>query len=492
MKKISFLMAALLVAMVGCQKEPAANDAATAEGKVYMTLTIQAPTTKSETNTPDNGDYGTSTDGTEPGTTEENAINNVHVYLQNQTTLTFLHTEANPNGSGDYWWAEFSKETSLTNGEYKVYVVCNDTKKEGLTLDQVCTLDEDNLTSVPQDGFIMTNAKVATSLNITADQIANARNPESPINLGVIDVERSVARFDYKVADPTNKLNDGTYQVKLTHAQLINMSKAFYYFRRVSADGTSTNAVIGGAEMGAINDNYVVDTDFTAKNGEWADEQALNFMYHMSGTLNNWTDLTFSGADSDNYGNKEYKIWRYATENTIPGAVANQVHGRSTGIIFKGILYNGDTPVTSTEDVYVFDNKYLGTWANVKQSTDAKVKAAADMVGETVSDKKDAVAAGFTVYSPNTSGQVEMLYYYWNRHNDNNDPYNMGVMEFAVVRNNVYKLAVTSIAKYGHPTDENGDPDPVDPKDPDESQNYYFEVAVKVLPWTVRINNIEF
>ena len=77
----------------------------------------------------------------------------------------------------------------------------------------------------------------------------------------------------------------------------------------------------------------------------------------------------------------------------------------------------------------------------------------------------------------------------------------MGIMEFAVVRNNVYKLAVDKISRFGHPTppdpsnpdpDPEPDPDPVDPDDPDESVNYYFNVTVKVLPWTVRINNIEF
>ena len=73
-------------------------------------------------------------------------------------------------------------------------------------------------------------------------------------------------------------------------------------------------------------------------------------------------------------------------------------------------------------------------------------------------------------------------------------------MEFAVVRNNVYKLAVTKVNRFGHPTPPTGptdpdpdpDPDPIDPEDPDESVNYYFNVTVKVLPWTVRINNIEF
>lgn len=71
----------------------------------------------------------------------------------------------------------------------------------------------------------------------------------------------------------------------------------------------------------------------------------------------------------------------------------------------------------------------------------------------------------------------------------------MGVMEFAVVRNNVYKLCVDSIARYGHPSPTDPDPtdpDPEEPNEPDEEENFYFTVTVKVLPWVVRVNHIEF
>ena len=108
----------------------------------------------------------------------------------------------------------------------------------------------------------------------------------------------------------------------------------------------------------------------------------------------------------------------------------------------------------------------------------------------------DYAAAGFTGYNPDKKdGKYYAYYYYWNRHNDNGDNAEMGPMEFAVVRNNVYKLCVDKIAKFGHPdpTDpKNPDPDPVDPVDPDEELNYYFNVTVKVLPWVVRVNHIEF
>ncbi len=68
----------------------------------------------------------------------------------------------------------------------------------------------------------------------------------------------------------------------------------------------------------------------------------------------------------------------------------------------------------------------------------------------------------------------------------------MSPMEFAVVRNNVYKLAVTNINRLGHPRISDNNPDPVDPDDPDEKGDVYLTVSVEVLPWTVRVNNIEF
>ena len=71
-------------------------------------------------------------------------------------------------------------------------------------------------------------------------------------------------------------------------------------------------------------------------------------------------------------------------------------------------------------------------------------------------------------------------------------PAEMGIMEFAVVRNNVYKLCVDKISILGHPADPGKDPDPVDPNEPDENSDVYFTVSVQVLPWVVRVNSITF
>lgn len=83
-------------------------------------------------------------------------------------------------------------------------------------------------------------------------------------------------------------------------------------------------------------------------------------------------------------------------------------------------------------------------------------------------------------------------YYYWNRHNDNGQNGVMAPMEFAVVRNNVYKLAVISLKTLGHPRLPDNDPDSPTPDTPDEKSDVYMEVSVQVLPWLVRVNDIEF
>ena len=89
----------------------------------------------------------------------------------------------------------------------------------------------------------------------------------------------------------------------------------------------------------------------------------------------------------------------------------------------------------------------------------------------------------FVAYTP-TNGHYYVYYPYYNRHNDNDNPALMGIMEFATVRNNVYKLAVENVVQFGLP----GDVPP--PPNDDEDPEVFFKVSVQVLDWVVRVNNI--
>lgn len=80
-------------------------------------------------------------------------------------------------------------------------------------------------------------------------------------------------------------------------------------------------------------------------------------------------------------------------------------------------------------------------------------------------------------------------YYYTSqiKHFDDGDNTHMGVMEFAIMRNNIYSLAVESIGEIG-----TSSLTPYTPGTPDEEPKTYIKVSAKILPWIVRFNNIKF
>ena len=61
----------------------------------------------------------------------------------------------------------------------------------------------------------------------------------------------------------------------------------------------------------------------------------------------------------------------------------------------------------------------------------------------------------------------------------------MGVMEFGIVRNNLYRMLITNVKDLGEPIPV------IDPDIPDEGETY-LSVLLNVKPWIVRdLTNIE-
>lgn len=78
-------------------------------------------------------------------------------------------------------------------------------------------------------------------------------------------------------------------------------------------------------------------------------------------------------------------------------------------------------------------------------------------------------------------------YPYWIRHATNNDPKLMSVMEFAIVRNNIYDLTVTGISGLGLSGAEK--PNPGKDDEGDEGDKHNFKVEIYVKNWVVRQNS---
>lgn len=135
----------------------------------------------------------------------------------------------------------------------------------------------------------------------------------------------------------------------------------------------------------------------------------------------------------------------------------------------------------------VVENGTYPTFADLLAKVEAEGPAAnmtKDDSGEYSYDK----SFNFMAYSPDKDGNYYVYYYYYNKHNYNETTASkpeMGVMEFATVRNNIYKLKVDNVNGFGQP----GDVVP-DPSTDDRTPEVYFQVSCRVLDWVVRVNNI--
>ena len=81
----------------------------------------------------------------------------------------------------------------------------------------------------------------------------------------------------------------------------------------------------------------------------------------------------------DEWKNKEYRIWRYVTENTIPKA-NNQKNGVSTGLVFKGkmiatkdasdelkeVINNATGDPNADPILYVYGSHMFVSWSEVR------------------------------------------------------------------------------------------------------------------------------
>lgn len=429
----------------------------------------------------------------------------------------------------------------------EVFAYCNPTEalktavtKDSWNTDLIYTIDNGVDKIYAPNSFLMTNALPTLVTLPTKAQMETVYNkPTNPANLGTVRVERVSARFDFAQTEIkgmqgknvypiyeylTNEDNSANLQgyVTLDGMALFNEAKTFYLLPRVAANDAQNNTPdmttveLLGKETA---NNWVVSPD--KGDGDWF-YGLQSKPLPSSFTYTPFTELT----ENDNPQNwdesgtaADYMIWRYTTENTIP-SITGQKHGVSTGVLFRGYITGApgsklEKAIADKANVYAYDGMMYGSFADVKDYVSkqpespiglafqetlgiqlAKDLSAADYANpEKVLEylnSNDAVREfgsddHFNVYTPDADGQYRVYYYYFNRHNDNGNNTQMGAMEFATVRNNVYKMKVTNIYEWGNPADK-----PTDPDNPDEEPKVFFRVQVRVLPWVVRINNIEF
>ena len=463
----------------------------------------------------DSGTKGAETNPSEPGTTDESRIEELHLHFFDSgagtyvSSLTIDGTDLVPGGSGSA-----SHPVKLGAGTYKVLVIANGnvTLSGGVgasLLDQLSlTRTHGLLTSVPASttadkGLVMASR---TPNGLTTDPfygsapyvelvITTSNTKDSPALINV-EMERTVAKLTitgneadgkgmngYEVAAATS----GECVVTISDYLVVNVNKTGYVFRN-TAKATTTDIGYGSVYNGTypwssgnpylyVWDPNSADKIYTPGTGLIAD---LSARYDNAAK-----DVTTASTFSAMPASTAHSTIGYCLENTAVSTA--QRNGYSTGLVFKGkvvptvVFTDGSTSEPYTSGTTVFystkTSRFYKNAASVALDAATGITDAATITGKTADVLETLSIREFV------NGDV--YYVYWIKH-ENDAAVKNQIMEFAIVRNNVYKMEITDISKVG------AGGIVIDPNDPNELEETYFTVELKVSPWGVRTNDIEF
>lgn len=174
----------------------------------------------------------------------------------------------------------------------------------------------------------------------------------------------------------------------------------------------------------------------------------------------------------------------YCFENSV--AQSQQRHGLTTGICFVATMWSNQECTTALQTLYRYAGNLFTSIRDINDAYAGTISAIAALAKKEINHenitREELDDAGIEPYSSN------LCYYYTTeiKHFDDGNSNAMGIMEFAVMRNNIYSLAISQINDIGDPFI-----DPT-PGTEDETSQAYMTIQAEILPWIVRYNDIEF
>ena len=319
------------------------------------------------------------------------------------------------------------------------------------------------------------------------------------------------------------------YYVQLQRYALVNLNNKVYYVRHTSATPASaTNENYWGT---VSTTNYLIEPNTAAKSALTFD--ATNLVWPTGSTASTYftndfktvTDAVVSGSNYDTYfknlpgtadadaANKnvtpsdepasgtdpEYSnvggLLDYCLENSI--LAGNQNVLTSTGVIFEAQIYDKDGNIVPLMLEYQgsFYPSFIALVEATKEGDDITTSPFWMYTDEDYNQMDESTKAALATTLAN-SGVT--LYrngkcYYFSaeiKHYDDKAS-SKGVMEYAIMRNNIYSLAVNSVNSFGF-SSINLASGIEGAQSSTETEKVYLTMEAKILPWVVRFNDIEF
>lgn len=424
--------------------------------------------------------------------------------------------------SGDCKYTTTPQQVDLDDGTYNVLVVANPGADwwtgQSLTLADVRNHIQTTAWTVSESGysnFVMTSAADAT---LTLNSNPEDNPAKATVNVERMAARLDYKTTGtYTCDDPA--YSGAT--VEITGAALVNnLTAGSYIIKRVADDVNGTNLSYLGNETADENGaatNYVLDPWTASKNGNLYGTWFMN----GSSDPNWWAGYVQPGTEVI-VGTETWQRIGYTLENTTaadaagsdystgvvfkatfhPKGVANYQGGATFFALGTHLFASMEDMMTYVygADFSQFDDKIdaCDNWAAVKnfaaslldndpsgykaflQGQDeaqdlAQVKESlkwsaymlsncgySASLNETYKVELDqngiVTREALQPYGTRTYEDATCYYTWWVRHSNDNDDTKKGIMEYAIVRNNIYKLTVNSIYSLGGPVpgeDEN-------------------------------------
>lgn len=507
------------------------------EARAYTTVTIAVPNGMAETRAGTTADTDDNT--TEVGSEDEYKVKTANLYLFPGGTGSsfgsaklkeiisinqFTQMTASTADAKTIVWT--SKKTALTPGDYRIYIVVNGTvngvtdgSKNSLTeADFLAKTTADAtgvIAAVPEAGLVMASRSPNNDKTNTLPYIAQTitKDPEQTI---AATVERMMGKITVtaggaNVASAANVYTSFSTTVtaigNITNITLkgyyvVNARKEGYYFRHVDKEGSATSPLtVDNYGNSTTSLPYVVDPKTYSKTYTGAlDGSYADWYLQGSGAFGLLSFGSFGGTYTAMPGYSsaaaETKVAAYCYENTM--LKDKQKNGYTTGIVFKAEIapskmmqkkagsggVEENSTFTSMSEIFYHSGIFYKDIAALKEAgvlladgtTSSSVSGApADLKKNDVQCFKKGSADGkFVCYYP-----------YWIKHIPSDDVAE-DVMEFGIVRNNVYKVTVTGIQGVGK---DGVTEDIITDTETDDPTTVLLNVKLSIKPWTVRTNS---
>lgn len=433
----------------------------------YVSLTIHTGTAGNVTRAnPTGGETG---DGYEDGQTYENAVKDLTLFFYPATL-----GDGGVNRNGDI---EFTAKVFITNPDPidKTFTV-GPVKVNGLKMNQqyhvLAVANAGNQTDIAslealRSETVSTVYTATTTDNKTSysNFVMASEGDEHPVleisyensetnpAETTIDLERLVARVDYQVKGSyettTDDANEIEGTVTIESAALVNDFRGVTYFLKrtgSSVDASSDVTYLGDETLNPA--NWVVDAYSTALKNSGLYRNYFTSFTSQSG----WESLLKKGDEiKDSKKQTWYRIG-YTMENTNQVQSESDLENYCTGMVFKAKF------VPINLDGYTGGTFYRYKNTLYKSISDLQSRIPNLTEGNCHEYGVDVYKDGYCYYT------------WWIKHNNDDNEAAFGPMEYAIVRNNIYQLKVTSIAGLGE-------------SEPGKSGNIVVIVAVQ--NWTM-------